>query len=218
MRTIPLEQANLPFNTADRLLKRVRITEAGCWEWTGYTNRAGYGEMSSKWGKTSSHRMSYATFNGDIPDGMYVCHKCDNPPCINPNHLFLGTAQDNVRDSFQKNRDNKKGKVLSAEHKQKIAANHRSVLSEKGRQRIVDFHKGRPKTEVAKERMRQSKLAIRERYLGSANPTSKLKNEDVLTIRGRHANGETMAQLARDYKIGETTVSRIVKRKVWTHI
>ena len=89
----------------------VKNKNTGCWEWTG-TLRKGYGRLiiGSRTEKTrksvSAHRLSYETFNGKITDGMFVCHKCDNPSCVNPEHLFLGTRQDNVNDREAKNRNN----------------------------------------------------------------------------------------------------------------
>jgi len=56
-----------------------------------------------------AHRLSWFLFKGIIPDGIDVCHHCDNPKCVNPNHLFLGTAKDNVKDCFSKNRKSHKG-------------------------------------------------------------------------------------------------------------
>lgn len=57
------------------------------------------------------HRLSFIAFNGPIPDGMYVLHKCDNRACINPEHLFLGTYSDNIRDCYAKGRRNAKGRT-----------------------------------------------------------------------------------------------------------
>jgi len=75
-----------------------------CWEWNGSRERFGYGQKKIKGRMYITHRLAYAWVNGPIPDGMCVLHSCDNPPCCNPNHLFLGTQQDNVRDRCKKNR------------------------------------------------------------------------------------------------------------------
>lgn len=76
---------------------------SGCWEWSGYRNYDGYGKYRQK----SAHRVSFERFKGPIPEGMHVCHSCDNPPCVNPDHLWLGTREDNMRDRDQKNRINR---------------------------------------------------------------------------------------------------------------
>lgn len=100
--TIPIEQ---------RLYNHIEINqETGCWEWTG-TKRNGYGRLivGSRTDGTrhsvSAHRLSYELFCGPIPDGMEVCHKCDNRCCINPDHLFVGTHQDNIDDRELKGRN-----------------------------------------------------------------------------------------------------------------
>ena len=81
------------------------VTESGCWEWGGSRDGRGYGTVSvGSDGHPYAHRFSYETFIGKIPDGHVICHRCDNPPCINPAHLFVGTQADNVQDMVSKGR------------------------------------------------------------------------------------------------------------------
>lgn len=93
----------------DRLMKRVaRNPESGCWEWTGMRGSNGYGLIlagsRSKRVHKMAHRVSYEIFVGPVPDGHVICHKCDNPACVYPPHLFSGTQSDNLRDMKEKNR------------------------------------------------------------------------------------------------------------------
>lgn len=74
--------------------------ERGCWKWTGPTDRKGYG----RWGKKVASRHSWELANGPIPEGMWVLHHCDNPPCVNPAHLYLGTNTENVQDRVARGR------------------------------------------------------------------------------------------------------------------
>lgn len=77
----------------------------GCWEWQAYRDPAGYGRFNVTPRKPAlAHRVAWEIENGPIPDGLCVCHHCDNPPCVRPDHLFLGTARDNSDDKIAKGR------------------------------------------------------------------------------------------------------------------
>lgn len=94
-------------NTIQDFWNKVDIkTPNECWIWQGHTER--YGHISYQGKKWGAHRLSWTLSNSkDIPNDMYVCHHCDNPRCVNPNHLFLGTTQDNTRDKTIKGRQTK---------------------------------------------------------------------------------------------------------------
>lgn len=86
-----------------KLLRRA-AWEGECMVWTGARNDAGYGQIVHEGRVWYAHRLAYAIVHGPIPDGMYVCHTCDNPPCIRAEHLFLGSNADNQRDALAKGR------------------------------------------------------------------------------------------------------------------
>jgi hypothetical protein len=75
-----------------------------CWEWKGRVNDYGYGTLSFAGTTVLAHRLSYVIENDDIPNNLYILHRCDNPPCCRPDHLFLGTQSDNILDSVAKGR------------------------------------------------------------------------------------------------------------------
>jgi HNH endonuclease len=115
------------------------IKSDDCWEWIGVIGTRGYGKIGAK---DLAHRRAYEYNFGKIPEGMQVCHKCDNKKCVNPAHLFLGTLQDNMRDKNSKNRQAKgskignsvlnEEKVLEIRKKRLSGAEYQSISDEYG--------------------------------------------------------------------------------------
>lgn len=107
----------MPTGVYKRKLTKERFEEKfakgnGCWDWTGFKNSVGYGYFRLNGKSKLAHRVSWEIHVGEIPNGLCVLHKCDNPKCVNPLHLFLGTNQDNINDKVAKNRQSKlKGEV-----------------------------------------------------------------------------------------------------------
>jgi len=98
----------------ERFWKYVDIdVTTGCFNWIGGKTRGNYGEFNYNKKPQRVHRVSYIIHYGDIPDGLHVLHTCDNPSCVNPLHLFLGTNQDNMTDKCNKGRWKGRGCNLS---------------------------------------------------------------------------------------------------------
>ena len=80
----------------------IPVTESGCWLWIGSWNWMNYGNFRHRKRSQLAHRISWEIYKGPIPEGLFVLHKCDVPSCVNPDHLFLGTQVDNIRDAVRK--------------------------------------------------------------------------------------------------------------------
>lgn len=101
-------KGKLKIGIKGRLERRIFYSPDGCWLWTGQRRKEdNYGLIKIDGRLTRVHRVSYETFKGPIPNGLFVCHYCDMPLCINPDHLFLGTLQDNNLDMYRKGRNYK---------------------------------------------------------------------------------------------------------------
>jgi hypothetical protein len=123
------EQINLFWSKVDK------DCENGCWEWTAARNWFGYGVWgTNKGGNSLSHRTAWSLKNGPIPKGIKICHRCDNPPCCNPDHLFSGTQKQNLQDCASKGRTsrgvNRKHAKLNEEKVREIITLNKSGLSQ----------------------------------------------------------------------------------------
>jgi len=134
-----------------------------CWIWSGST-AADYGVFYLELKRHRAHRAAYKLFKGSIPKGLCVCHTCDTPLCCNPEHLFLGTHAENMRDR------NTKGRASGGS------------------------------------------------LPGENNPRSKLREQDVLDIRERAAQGINQYSLAEEYGVSQAHISGIITRRFWKHI
>lgn len=124
----------------ERLEKNGVAKENGCIEWSKHKDTDGYGIISVGNAPNRVHRVSYEIYIGPIPPGMLVCHKCDNPSCFNPKHLFLGSSKDNLQDMVKKGRKPKGEKV------------HNSKLTEEQVREIkIRVSKGEKVGQIAKD-------------------------------------------------------------------
>lgn len=185
-----------PYSESDekRFWERVRKSDA-CWVWVRgcFAGKYSYGAFRAAGKLRKAHRVSWELANGrPIPPGLMVCHRCDNPPCVRPEHLFLGTNQDNQRDA---------------------SAKGRSPFGERSAPRR--FPERLRRGDAHWTRAHPEKLPDQR---GAANRASKLDDAAVLDMRARRAAGEALKVIGADYGVAFQTVSKIVRGQRWTHV
>lgn len=175
-----------------------------CWTWTSAKNRNGYGKVWFSGRVWAAHRLS-AFFAGMTIDGACVLHHCDNPPCCNQRHLFVGTRTDNSRDAVQKGRIASGDKNGSRTHPEALVRG--------------DDHWTRTNPEkVARGETHYLRINPELSLRGEANAAAKLKEEHIREIRCLYAKGVSQTHIARQYGVSQPTISMVVNRKMWPHV
>jgi hypothetical protein len=174
-----------------KISSKVEITESGCWNWMAARTKRGYGLIKVDGKMYRAHRVSFRAFVGDFPSEMFICHHCDNPSCVNPEHLFVGTASDNVQDCKAKGRLNRATGTShgSYTHPERMA---------RGLKNWAHSHPGANG--------------------GEKNGQAKLDQSTVNSIRSDYLKNSTrgsIASLSRKYGISRAQISNIVNCRSW---
>lgn len=175
-----------------------------CWVWTACTIH-GYGQIKYRNKVWLAHRLSWLFEHGELPEGLGVLHKCDNPPCVRPEHLYVGTQTDNTRDMKERGRAATGDRHGSKTHPERVrrGSNHPMTLNPALAAR-GDRSGGRTHPErVAR---------------GDRNGQAKITEADVRAIRAAFATGERNKDLAARFRLSPASVSEIVHYKQWAHI
>lgn len=197
-----------------------------CWLWTGKPDKAGYGYVNRGNHRCIfAHRASWIITRGPIPFGLFVCHKCDVPLCVNPEHLFLGTQADNIRDMIAKGRMPVGERRYNAKLTQDVVDRIRQMKFVDGiRAKDIAAKTGVGSRQVGKIltgrswRAPGASFALVGKAKGESHYAAKLCVEDVISIRRRAADGEALKRIAKEFGLDPASVSNICRRKSWKHV
>jgi hypothetical protein len=207
------------------MAKVVMNYPTGCWEYCGCRFKKGYGNIrvGGKSGKNrGTHRVSYELHIGPIPDGLLVMHSCDNPPCVNPDHLSVGTVADNVADMDAKGRrviatGDRHGSKTHPEMIPRGLRHGRYTKPEATARGDRHFSVTSPE-KIPRGDRHWSKVSPEKIPRGSKVHHAKLTEGSVVEIESRILSGETVSSVARAFGVSRRTIRFIMIGHTWTHV
>jgi hypothetical protein len=185
-------------DTEERFMDSVSFCPTtGCWLWTGkFHYMSKYGQFHFGGWRHRAHRFSWELFRGGIPGNLFVLHKCDTPLCVNPEHLFLGTARDNTHDAIRKGRfvNGMIGRKHSESSRRLMSINHRG--------------KDTPETRLKKSATKT----------GSMNPNARLTEDIVRVLRYFRDGGVMRKDVAEIFPYNLCVLSQVLNAKLWKSV
>ena len=199
---------------------RYQVSPSGCWEWTGGKSH-GYGQtrIHELWGSSPvyAHRLSALIEYGPIPSNLRVCHHCDNPKCIRPDHLFLGTDADNLGDMKAKGRSafgEKNGMTkLSDRDIEAIRLLVSNGFTQREIAKRYGISEGHMSTIVKGKRRGTAAGALRQRH-----GLAKLTEAQVLKMYELHDDGWTATELGKEFGVSDATAHCVIVGRTWRHL
>ena len=161
-----------------------------CLEWQACRDRGGYGGFKASGKIERAHRMAWELAHGPIPDGLHVLHRCDNPPCVANDHLFLGTEADNAHDRDAKGRQSRGDSHWSRQHPERLARGNANG----------------------------SRLHPESRPRGERHVNAKLTETIVREVFKRRSQGMTYQKIGEEFGVSDVLVGRVLARKIWAHV
>lgn len=194
--------------------------EDECWEWKASKSKSGYGDFWLNGKNVRANRAAWVIANGSIENGLCACHKCDNPGCCNPSHLFLATSEENTLDRHLKGRTARGDSNGARLHRDRMPRgdNHYSRTNpEKLARGDTHFSKTKPER-LARGERNGARTKPEKVNKGESHGMAKLSEINVLEIRSRHLNGASTKLLASEFCVTRDAIANIVKRRSWKHI
>lgn len=188
--------------------------DSRCWPWLAYRGPKGYGRFFAGGKMWVAHAVAWRIENGEPAHGLFVLHRCDNPSCCNPRHLFLGTIQDNNRDMVAKGRH---GSMVHPERRPRGDSHPARLHPE--RMARGDRNGSRLHPERLARGARNGAHTKPERVpRGERHGMSKLTESDVRTVRGLARDGRSQRWIASELGVSQGTVAQLLAGKTWRHV